>query len=528
MKKNVIAMMFDSLQFTYLGCYGNTWIKTPNMDRLAKEGVLFENNYSEGVPTLPCRRAMQTGRYTLPVAGWVPLSPKDTTIADLCWGRPIETALMFDCANYRLPKFGYTRGFDKVWFTHGQEGDDYFYADDELTRYNVDDFINAESAKGYEVQIGTGGVKGNRDEVEIFLKLKQRWKSPEDHTMYRTINSAISYLKDVDRTKQFFLWIDCFDPHEPWFPPSVINQTPCPYDPDYKGCHEPYPMAGLVDGVYTEAQLNHFRMLYAETVTLCDEALGKLLDTVRDLGLEENTLFLLLSDHGKPMGNGEHGHGIVTKCRPWPYEELVHTPLIIRGPGLPKGKRISAFTQSVDICPTICEWLGIPIHPLIQGKSLLPLIRGEVDKLHDFAIAGYFQYGWSIITEDWSYIHWMKEDSKTDDTMNINYYFAEIDDSHLRATGGKGYMQDYKESYEEAFGAEYVEERKNSWRSLDGADQWTCARNSLAEVPGHDELYDRRKDPFQLHNVLEEHPDVAKKLLTKLVTFMEDLKADAV
>ena len=124
MLKNAIVVMFDSLQYNYLGCYGNDWIKTPNMDRLAREGALFENAYTEGLPTVPCRRAMHTGRFPLPVSGWVGLSAQDTTIADLCWGRPIDTALIFDCPMYRLPKFGYTRGFDKVWFTPGHEADD--------------------------------------------------------------------------------------------------------------------------------------------------------------------------------------------------------------------------------------------------------------------------------------------------------------------------------------------------------------------------------------------------------------------
>ena len=68
--KNVIVVMLDSLQFNYLGCYGNKWIKTPNLDRLAAEGVLFENNYIEGVPTVPCRRSMLTGRYPVHSKGW--------------------------------------------------------------------------------------------------------------------------------------------------------------------------------------------------------------------------------------------------------------------------------------------------------------------------------------------------------------------------------------------------------------------------------------------------------------------------
>ena len=142
MKNNAIVLMFDSLQYNYVGCYGNDWIKTPNMDRLAKEGVLFENCYAEGLPTIPVRRAMHTGRYTLPEGGWRALTMEDTTIADLCWGRPIDTALIFDCPMYRLPKFGYSRGFDKVWFTHGHEADHYFYEKDPLFLYDPSDFMS--------------------------------------------------------------------------------------------------------------------------------------------------------------------------------------------------------------------------------------------------------------------------------------------------------------------------------------------------------------------------------------------------
>ena len=117
-KKNVIVVMLDTLQFNYLGCYGNTRVKTPNIDRFATEGVVFENAYTEGLPTVPCRRAMLTGRYTLPVKGWSQLDVSDTTIADLCWGQPIDSYLIHDSGPFRLPKFGYSRGFDKVFFTN--------------------------------------------------------------------------------------------------------------------------------------------------------------------------------------------------------------------------------------------------------------------------------------------------------------------------------------------------------------------------------------------------------------------------
>ena len=117
-KKNVIVVMLDTLQFNYLGCYCNTRVKTPHIDRFATEGVVFENAYTEGLPTVPCRRAMLTGRYTLPVKGWSQLDVSDTTIADLCWGQPIDSYLIHDSGPFRLPKFGYSRGFDKVFFTN--------------------------------------------------------------------------------------------------------------------------------------------------------------------------------------------------------------------------------------------------------------------------------------------------------------------------------------------------------------------------------------------------------------------------
>ncbi|MBO4317213.1 MAG: sulfatase-like hydrolase/transferase, partial [Mailhella sp.] len=186
MLKNAIVVMFDSLQFNYVGCYGNDWIKTPNMDRFAREGVLFENAYTEGLPTIPCRRAMHTGRYTLPVAGWVPLSMEDTTIADLCWGRPIDTALIFDCPMYRQPKFGYTRGFDKVYFTHGHEMDHQFYGQDPLMHYDPKDFVSDSVVEAVRSVLGEAVIDTNYREIESYLRQMQFWKSDEDRYVAKT------------------------------------------------------------------------------------------------------------------------------------------------------------------------------------------------------------------------------------------------------------------------------------------------------------------------------------------------------
>ncbi|MBU0598771.1 sulfatase-like hydrolase/transferase, partial [Patescibacteria group bacterium] len=107
------------------------------------------------------------------------------------------------------------------------------------------------------------------------------------------------------------------------------------------------------NGLYTEPELHHIRMLYAEMVTVCDRQLGRLMKAIHKLGYDENTMLWMVSDHGQPLGNGEHGHGLMRKCRPWPYEELAHAPSIIRVPGAKSGQRISSFIQSVDVAPTV-------------------------------------------------------------------------------------------------------------------------------------------------------------------------------
>jgi len=527
MMKNAIVVMFDSLQFYYLGCYGNDWIKTPNMDRLAREGVLFENCYTEGLPTVPCRRAMHTGRYTLPVAGWVPLSMEDTMISDLCWGRPIDTALIFDCPMYRQPKFGYTRGFDKVYFVHGHEMDHEFYAKDPLYHYDPKDFISDVAVKGASEKLGAAVLESQYHEISSYLRQMQYWHSEEDRYVAVTMKKAVEYLEQVDRNKQFYLWIDSFDPHEPWNPPSVYMDFPCPYDVEYEGKDDFMPIMGDVDGIYTERELHHIRMLYAELVTVCDTWLGYLTQAMRRLGLEKDTLIMMVSDHGEPMGHGKHGHGIMRKIRPWPYEELAHTPMIMRGPGLPAGKRVAGFVSSVDVAPTICEWLGIGAHPKMQGKNLLPLALGEVDKVRDFAIAGYYNAGWAIYTEEWSYIHWPLNDkenyaSALDIGTNMMKALASIG-AEIHTAAGEFDSSKMAETAKKMNMPNEALDRHRAAATTDGEAQWTCTPGSAYITPESDELYDRKKDPFQLNNLISDYPEIAEKLLYQLKTFMLEL-----
>lgn len=502
--KNVVFIMLDTLQFNYLGCYGNDKVKTPNLDRFARNGVVFENAYSEGLPTVPVRRALMTGRYTLPVAGWQPLSHEDTTITDILWGRNVQTALVYDTPPMRLPKYGYSRGFDYVKFCPGHELDHTTYQNVPLDpSMKAIDYTQASMVYDEKGELIDGASSALLGEIDCFLRFRQEWRSPDDNYISVVTREADRWLRDVRiKTRPFMLWMDSFDPHEPWDPPSVWEKKPCPYNPEWEG--NPILLAPWtpVEGRITDAECEHVRALYSENIELVDQRVGKLLDSIRDQGLWDETMVIITSDHGQPMGKNEHGHGIMRKCRPWPYEELVHVPLLMHIPGVTdKGNmRVKGFVQNVDIAPTILSALGLyqeindldgghgfPVYGCMdmQGQSLLPLITGEVDKIRDFAIAGYFGMSWSIITEDYSYIHWiLKEASQRDYTSANN--------------PGHDTMKD------EAM--------------------WSCTAGAKQEVPESDELYDRKGDPFQLKNLISEQPEKAADLLRQLKLFIGELK----
>ena len=112
--------------------------------------------------------------------------------------------------------------------------------------------------------------------------------------------------------------------------------------------------------------------------------------------------------------------------------------------------------------------------------------------------------------------------------MGASFYSEGVDTGYLKEVGGKGYMDEWVEGYAQAKEMDdgsNLPAREHPIMALDGADQWTCAPNSTTEVPESDELYDRKNDPFQLRNIIDQHPDVAQELLTLLTDYMDELKA---
>jgi len=398
---NVIVIVADSLRYDHVGCCGNTWIETPRLDALAKESMLFDNAYVEGMPTLPCRTAFFTGRFTFPFRGWEPIRPDDVLLAEMLWDQGYRTALVTDTYHMLKPGMGYGRGFEHVEFIRGQEGDPYVLDETleiDLNRYELDPDPN---------------LKWTQHLIQ-YLRNRHHWTSEDDHFVAQVMKASMRWLDTTleQQRDKLFLWIDSFDPHEPWDPPEEYWRQ---YDPDYKGPDLIMPRVGKTEGYLEPHHVHHVRALYAGLVTLVDKWIGLFLDYLRDKGLLDNTLVVFTTDHGEPLGE----RGFIRKGCLWPYEELSHIPLIVRHPeGVGAGQRTNAFVHTCDLMPTLLDFLGTdptnvseyqrPANAM-HGRSFLPVIRGDVKTQWPYGLSCARNQMWSIRDHEYTCMFWAND-----------------------------------------------------------------------------------------------------------------------
>jgi len=410
---NVIVVVTDSLRADHTGYMKlGGRARTPNLDRLAAEGTVFEHYYPEGLPTLPVRTAWWTGLWTFPVHGWRPFQLSDVLLAEVLWDKGYTSALVSDTYHLHKPVYGAGRGFDTVIWIRGQEYDPWIV--------NVD--VDIDASPHHRLR-GDESDQHWRPLFEQYLRNATTLRREQDYYVARTVTAGIEWLEQVTQHQKdrLFLWVDCFDPHEAWDPPEPYWSM---YKPaGYSGAEITDPVPGPVQGYMTAEEVERTRTLYAGEVTLVDAWVGRLLDRVRELGLYDNTLIIHVSDHGEPFGE----HGIIRKAMALNYDELVHAPLAIRHPqGVGAGTRVSALTQSVDLMPTILDFLGIPLtveqqyrapardlfpqdmvaaskRVELEGRSLLPLMAGRQRKIRDFAYIGHYGRSWTIRSDQWSF-----------------------------------------------------------------------------------------------------------------------------
>ncbi|MBW1962825.1 MAG: sulfatase [Deltaproteobacteria bacterium] len=384
---NIIMIMSDSFRQDHLGCYGNSWIETPNLDKLASESVLFKNAYCEGLPTLPVRTALFTGNYTLTNRFWQQLTPQDVSMAEILDEYNYLCAMVTDTYHMFKPNMNFHRGFHVWRFIRGQECDAYRSGPHGK---NLNDYIKPE-------MLGTRYIRN----LDQYLRNIRDREKEEDYFVAKVMREAVQWIEnDRETGRPFFLYVDCFDPHEPWDPPEPFASKYT--DPGYKGPKIIQPKFGPSDWM-TEEELKNTRALYAGEVSFVDKWIGFLLDGIKNRGLMDESLIIFLSDHGHPHGD----HGKILKATDQLYSELLRIPLMIRFPEAKNaGKRINCIVSVVDILPTVFDILGYRREiELMQGKSMLPLITGKTEKIHDYVTMGFFDSEDRCIRDErWSYI----------------------------------------------------------------------------------------------------------------------------
>jgi len=365
---NIILIISDTFRWDHLGCYGNNWISTPNLDKFAKRSVLFDKAYAASFPTVPHRMDLVTGRFTFTYRQWEPLPKDEITLAEMLGEAGYTSMLIADTPHILEDGYNFDRGFTGWEWIRGQETD----------RYMTDPI---------EVKLPCSSHKLRTPEiVKRHLRNISRRRGGEDCFVAQTMLKAMRWLERNYKREKFFLWVDTFDPHEPWDAPKYYVEK---YDPGYKGEEVIYPVYGKCNYL-TEAELKHIRALYAGEVTLVDRWVGMLLQKIEDLGLFGNTAVIFTSDHGFYLGE----HGLVGKSTieedffeyvPL-YEEVARIPLFIWLPGLKKSFRCPFFVQPPDLTATILDIAGVKKSERVQGASLLPLIERKESTPRDIAV----------------------------------------------------------------------------------------------------------------------------------------------
>ena len=379
---NLIVIIADTWRADHLGCYGSTRIKTPNLDKLAAHGTLFTNVSAEGLPTIPCRRVYHTGKSVLPEAKWEPLSSNDVTLAQVLDKHGVTTGFIVDTYHYFKPDYNFHRGFQSWHWVRGQETD----------RWKCGPKDKFDPKKHMPAHLWNEGYDAN---MRQFMMNTQDRQSEEDYFCAQSCGVAMDWLQKNARGGPFMLWIDMFDPHEPWDAPPRFKKM---YRDEYP--YERYLFGyGVKNADIRPDDLPLIRDLYAAEVTFSDYCIGRLLDRVEELGLADNTIIAFSTDHGTHLGEEgcvQKTPGLLNAC-------VAHIPLIIRHPDKAfAGRRIDGLVSAVDFMPTFLNLLGITDYHNVDGQNMWKLVTGDVPFLHENVFTVFNTFG-AVHNLDWHY-----------------------------------------------------------------------------------------------------------------------------
>ena len=379
---NIIVIIADTFRADHLGCYGSARVKTPYLDSFAKQSVVFTNASAEGLPTIPCRRVYHTGKSVLPEAKWQPLAAEDVTFAQVLSRHGYTTAFIVDTYHHFKPDYNFHRGYDSWQWVRGQETD----------RWKSGPQDKFDPKKHMPAHLWNERYDRN---MRQYLMNTQDRKGEKDYFCASSCQAAIDWLGQNLNSTPFMLWIDMFDPHEPWDAPPRFQKM---YRAKYP--YERYLFGyGVRNKDIQPDDLPVIRDLYAAEVSFSDYCIGQLLTSIEQMGLLDDTIIVFSTDHGTHLGEEgcvQKTPGLLNAC-------VTHIPLIIKHPDTTfSGKRVDGLVSAVDFMPTFLAMLGIDDHKRMDGRNMWRLVTREAPSIHDNVYTVFQRFG-AIHNLDWHY-----------------------------------------------------------------------------------------------------------------------------
>ncbi len=379
--KNVILIITDTFRFDNLFDYAERPVNTPMLDAFINErATSVERFFAGSFPTIPHRTDVARGVLGWPHYGWQPIDVSGPNhIANILGHQGYSTQLICDCPHLFNNRF--QGAFTAAYQHRGQEGDKHLL--------HLNDAIPEATPASKTRQRPMWRGKTLADQHRW---LNRFYNVEESMFSAKTSATTIRWLEENYQAQPFFLWVDFFDPHEPWDAPEYMVER---YDPDYKGP----PMIHCNYGPatdYTEAELNNLWAHYAAEAELVDRHIGRVLQKIDDLNMWDDTIVVVTSDHGTSLG--EHNRtGKSNICdhdeRYWPiYPEVGHVPFIIAGDPIPAGCKLPMLAQPIDILPTLRELAGFETATRvpIEGKSFAEALLKSESQHREFAVTSGF------------------------------------------------------------------------------------------------------------------------------------------
>jgi arylsulfatase A-like enzyme len=400
---NILVLMVDQMRSDYMGCAGNPWMKTPALDRLAAEGARFTRCVTSVPVCVAARHSFMTGhrcsvhgRYGNNVPNPEPMVPTVQQILGL--------------NGYR------TRAIGKMHFRPVRRH--FGFHQMELME-EIPDFREEDEYLMYLDSVGYGQKREVHGVRNLLYHLPQVSVIPEEHHGSTWVaNRTIDFLAS-NKEKPFFCWSSWIAPHPPWNPPEPFASM---YDPEalplphnferdintLPGRHRGITNAFDMGGASPEL-LRRVKALYGGSISLIDKGVGRILNTLDDLGLAENTMVVFVSDHGEMMGD----HGLWQKGIP--YEGSVRVPMLVKMPG-----RVDAGIESdepvslLDLMPTFLDVAetAYPGQEELAGASLIGRPGGGLADKRDRMVVeiGRGESRWLSVREgDWKYNVWLAD-----------------------------------------------------------------------------------------------------------------------